>query len=206
MLLLLSFSEVFLSRSGPHCGRNTLPKKGLRYWLHFPLDMLRFCTPVHQIVLCCSLYFFLRPHSLFEACAHAFKNAYEVFVWHLAHVLSCCASVKEYVTLSSYRSITVLCWCSLDFRGQIFFGFFPQFLLLPAENQSVFTLFNFVFQSISVRSQLLICCLRQKNLPHLIVESQKNQNPNQLVLKQYIIHAAPLLCLHIHSNLSFVFL
>lgn len=58
--------------------------------------------------------FILRLHSLFEACAHAFLIKNEVFVWHLAHVLLCCASVRRHVTLS-YRAITVLCCSRLDF-------------------------------------------------------------------------------------------
>lgn len=35
--LLFSLSQVFFSHSGPHCGRNTLPKKGFRYFIQAPL-------------------------------------------------------------------------------------------------------------------------------------------------------------------------
>lgn len=49
LLPFLWCSEVFLSCSGPHCGRNTLPKKGLRYWCHCWL-CCALCTLAHQTV------------------------------------------------------------------------------------------------------------------------------------------------------------
>lgn len=99
-----------------------------------------FCTLVHQIVFCLS--FFLRLHSLLEACAHAFKNAFSFGAWHMC----CCVvlpwrgmSLCRRAEQSPYYAIAALIWGGANFLWLLFLLFFHQFLLLTAENQSVYT-------------------------------------------------------------------
>lgn len=46
--LLFSLSQVFFSHSGPHCGRNTLPKKGFRYFFIHVRLLITFFFILHS--------------------------------------------------------------------------------------------------------------------------------------------------------------
>lgn len=142
MLCVLACSEVFLSRSGSHCGRNTLPKKGLRYWHHFTVGHVALCAHWLTKLSFVSLLFFRIYHlrsqglcSLFQIMLWRGFFCLSFSTWHLC-VIVLCFSVKRHVAHGRQRTAGFL-GGTLNLFWLLFCPFSPVSVALSRESVCV---------------------------------------------------------------------